>query len=168
MTDHIAAVGRVATAPKRIDTGGGRPFSSFRLASNNRRLDPKTGTWVDSSTSWYTVNAWAELAENSIASLKIGEQVVVRGRLEQRTWRTEEGVERLEVAIAADAIGHDLKRGTSAFTPVFGPGGVARSAPTQHADSSNSTGDGGDGSRADDGAGQQDWVAAGAADNLPF
>lgn len=136
MTDHISATGRVATAPRRIEVGDSGSFVSFRLATSNSRYDEKAGRWIDLGTNWYSVKAWRGLGDNAVGSLKVGEQVVVRGKLEQRTWRDEAGVERLDVTITADALGHDLRRGTTVLTPSAGPsggssGGEARGGETR-------------------------------------
>ncbi|HYH34408.1 MAG TPA: single-stranded DNA-binding protein, partial [Nocardioides sp.] len=50
------------------------------------------------------------------ASLRRGDPVVVHGRLTQSTWVTTDGVEATSLEVEASFVGHDLTRGTSAFT----------------------------------------------------
>lgn len=113
MSDHITVTGRVATAPKRIGRGEGPTLVTFRLASNDSRFDSASGKWVESGTNWYSINAWRSLGDNVDQSLQVGEQVVVRGRLDLRTWRDDNGKDRVEPTIQADALGHDLRRGVT-------------------------------------------------------
>jgi single-strand DNA-binding protein len=56
---------------------------------------------------------WRELAENVALSLVKGMRVVVTGRLEHRTWDTEEGEHRSKVEVVADDIGPSLRFATA-------------------------------------------------------
>jgi single-strand DNA-binding protein len=55
-------------------------------------------------------------AENAANSLSKGSRVIVNGRLEQRSWETENGDKRSIVEINADEIGPSLKWATAAVT----------------------------------------------------
>ncbi len=56
---------------------------------------------------------WRELAENVAMSLTRGMRVVVTGRIEQRTWETEDGERRSKVEIVAEEIGPSLRFATA-------------------------------------------------------
>ena len=92
------------------------PVASFRLACTPRNFNRRTETWSEGLTQWYTVTAWRALAQNCSASLRRGDPVVVHGRLETRTYVNANDVEVLSFEIDAVHVGHDLSRGTSAFT----------------------------------------------------
>ena len=62
------------------------------------------------------MTAWRALADNCASSLRRGDPVVVHGRLETRTYVNANNVEVLSFEIDALHVGHDLSRGTSAFT----------------------------------------------------
>ncbi|MFD5494803.1 single-stranded DNA-binding protein [Streptomyces sp. NPDC001812] len=110
----ICAVGNVATRPVYRETASG-PVARFRLAVTSRYWNREKESWVDGHTNFFTVWANRQLATNSMASLSVGEPVLVRGRLKVRT-ETREGQQgRTSADIEAVAIGHDLARGTSAF-----------------------------------------------------
>ncbi|MGY3201761.1 single-stranded DNA-binding protein [Streptomyces sp. TE5632] len=110
----ICAVGNVATRPVYRETTSG-PVARFRLAVTSRYWNREKGTWADGHTNFFTVWANRQLATNTMASLSVGEPVLVRGRLKVRT-ETREGQQgRTSADIEAVAIGHDLARGTSAF-----------------------------------------------------
>lgn len=125
MSDTIAITGNVATDPELKHTPGGVVIASFRVASAQRRFDRNTNTWVDGGTNWYSVSAFRNLAEHAHASLRRGDRVVLTGRLRIRNW--DNGTARgTAVEIDADAIGHDLLWGTSAFTKGGRPSVTAR------------------------------------------
>jgi len=92
------------------------PVANFRLACTPRRFNRRTGGWEDAPTQWYTVNAWRALADNCAASLHRGDPVVVHGRLLASVWTNSDGVEMTSLEVDATHLGHDLSRGTSAFT----------------------------------------------------
>jgi len=95
---------------------GDVPVASFRLACTPRKYNRRTETWSEGRTQWYTVTAWRALADNCASSLRRGDPVVVHGRLETRTYVNANNVEVLSFEIDAVHVGHDLSRGTSAFT----------------------------------------------------
>ena len=95
---------------------GDVPVASFRLACTPRRFNRRTENWSDGITQWYTVNVWRGLAENAAASLRRGDPVVVTGRMQLHTYVNKQDVEVVVFEVDATHLGHDLSRGTSAFT----------------------------------------------------
>lgn len=114
MTDTIAVTGIVATDPNRITTAEGLAIASFRLASHQRRYDRAENAWVDAETNWYTISTFRQLALNVGTSVKKGDRVVVSGRLRIRDWSTGER-QGITADVEADAVGHDLRWGSSTF-----------------------------------------------------
>jgi single-strand DNA-binding protein len=114
MTDTLTIVGKVATDPHLGQTGGGVAVTNFRLASTHRRFDAASQSWVDGGTNWYSVAAYRQLGEHAKASLRTGDSVIVTGRLRIRNWESN-GKHGTSVDIDADAIGHDLRWGTTAY-----------------------------------------------------
>ena len=96
--------------------GGEVAVASFRVGCTPRRRQKGTGEWVDGDTQWYSVSAWRWLGENCARSLRKGDPVVVHGRLTARSYVTKAGVEAVGFDVDALLVGHDLSRGTSAFT----------------------------------------------------
>jgi single-strand DNA-binding protein len=58
------------------------------------------------------VVAWRDLGEHVALSLTKGARVVISGRLEQRSWETEDGDRRYKVELVADEIGASLRFAT--------------------------------------------------------
>ncbi|MEV4437526.1 single-stranded DNA-binding protein [Streptomyces sp. NPDC049577] len=112
----VTVVGNVATQPDYREAVNGA-VSRFRLAATVRRWDRGREEWTDAYTSFYTVWAWRALAANVVASVSIGEPLVVQGRLRIQE-RERDGKRWLSADIDAVSIGHDLARGTSAFRRV--------------------------------------------------
>jgi single-strand DNA-binding protein len=124
----ITITGNVATAPERRVLPSGVAVTRFRVASGTRRYDREKGAWVDGPTNWYSVSAYRTLADNAEASLHKGERVVVTGRLRLRTWEND-GRKGMEAEVDADALGHDLLFGTSAFQRSASRGAPAAERP---------------------------------------
>src|SRR5437660_1543039 len=105
-------VGNLTDDPELRYTPNGAAVVKFRVAVNRRYKD-QAGEWKDGETSYFTVNAWRTLAENVAESLTRGANVIVVGRLQQRSWETQEGDKRTVVEIEADEIGPSLRWATA-------------------------------------------------------
>lgn len=114
MSDHITLVGNIVGDPEERATRGGDPIAAFRLAVSERRFDRERGQWVDGHTNYYAVSVFGELGRNALASLQKGERVFVAGRLRLREWETD-AKRGVSADVTADAVGHDLRWGVSAF-----------------------------------------------------
>lgn len=137
MNDTVTILGRVGGDPNRSETTTGVPVVNFRVASPQRRYDSKSQAWIETGTNWYNVSAFRQLAEHTKASLRQGDGVIVTGRLKLREWESG-GRKGLSADIDADAIGHDLRWGASAYVK-------ARTAPapaSPHAGGDSMTADG--------------------------
>jgi single-strand DNA-binding protein len=111
MSSSTALTGNLTRDPEIRYTRDGLASTVFGLAVNRRWQDRETREWEE-STSFLDVVCWRELAENAALSLTKGMRVVVTGRLEQRTWETEEGERRSKVEVVADDLGASLRFGT--------------------------------------------------------
>jgi len=111
----VTMIGTVVADVKMIDTKAGASLASFRMACNERRFNKQSNSWVDGDTTYVTVNSWRQLAENVNQSLSRGDQVVVTGRLRVREWEKDDR-KGTSVEIEAQAIGHDLARGTTSLS----------------------------------------------------
>ena len=118
MNDIITTVvGNAVTDVSLRTTTSGASVASFRLASNSRRFDKTSKSWVEQEPSYLSITAWSQLAENVALSVHKGQPIVVTGKLKVRQWQDGEK-SGIAVEIDAQSIGHDLNRGTSDFTKV--------------------------------------------------
>src|ERR1022692_3076940 len=112
MSSSTALTGNLTRDPEIRYTRDGHATTAFGLAVNRRWQDRESREWEE-STSFFDVVCWRELAENAALSLTKGMRVVVTGRLEQRTWETEEGEHRSKVEVVADDLGPSLRFATA-------------------------------------------------------
>jgi single-strand DNA-binding protein len=116
MADNtVTLVGNITRDPELRYTAGGLATSSFGLAVNRRWQNRQTQEWEE-RVSFFNVVCWREMAENVAESLAKGSRIVVTGRLEQRSWETENGDKRSVVEITADDIGPSLRWATAQVT----------------------------------------------------
>jgi hypothetical protein len=74
------------------------------------------------------VIVWRDQAEHTSQSLSRGSRVVVMGRLQQRSWTTEDGSARSVVEVLAEELGRSLRWATATTTRTMrGPGPAASS-----------------------------------------
>ena len=88
-------------------------FASFRLACTPRVR--RNGEWLDGETTWIGVTCSRALADNVRTSLHKGDPVIVVGRLRTQRWADKDGELHERLTLAAEAVGHDLNRGTAGF-----------------------------------------------------
>jgi single-strand DNA-binding protein len=133
MADNtVTLVGNVTRDPELRYTTGGRGVASFGMAVNRRYQ--VNGEWQE-QTSFFNVVAWGTLGENAAACVTKGTRLVVFGRLEQRSWETQDGDKRSKIEIVADDVAPSLRWATAAITKNErreggGGGGGRSSAPS--------------------------------------
>jgi single-strand DNA-binding protein len=122
--NSITVVGNITRDPEMRFTPSGVSKVTFGVAVNRSWRNQQTNDWEE-QTSFFNVVCWRELADNVGASLKKGTRVVVTGRLEQRSWETEQGEKRSVIEIVADEVGPSLRFATAEVHRVerSGPGG---------------------------------------------
>ncbi len=122
MSNQITVVGNLTREPELRYTPTGASVVKIGVAVN-RFYTNRNGEKVE-QTDFFTVNAWRQLAENIAETCKVGQRVIVSGRLQSRTWETEEGQKRTVVEIEADEVGPSLRWATAQVTKATrgGPG----------------------------------------------
>ena len=97
----VTIVGTLGQEPTAMGSG-----VRLRVAQNNRVKNATTGLWEDGETSWYTVKAWRNVAEQSKIALQKGQEIIVVGELREETWTDNKtGEKRSSYEITADHIG---------------------------------------------------------------
>ena len=109
---HCRKTGNLTREPEIRYTKEGQATTQLGVAVNRRWQDRVTQEWQE-ATSFFDVVCWRDLAENVALSLSKGMRVVVTGRLEQRSWETDQGEHRSKVEIVADEIGPSLRFATA-------------------------------------------------------
>ena len=104
----VTIVGNLTRDPEIRYTREGQANCSLGVAVNRRWMNRTTQEWEE-ATSFFDVTCWRELAENVALTLSKGMRVVVTGRLEQRSWETDDGEKRSKVEIQADDVAPSLR-----------------------------------------------------------
>jgi single-strand DNA-binding protein len=100
----VSFAGNLADQPEVRYTEGGIARAMFRVAVSGRR---------EQEASFFTVIVWRDQAEHAAESLAKGSQVVVVGRLQQRSWTAEDGSARSVVEVVAEELGPSLRWATT-------------------------------------------------------
>jgi len=111
----VSIVGNLTREPELRFTPSGQATATFGVAVNRAWTDRQSQERRE-STSFFDVVCWGTLAENAATSLTRGTRVVVTGRLDQRTWETQEGDKRSKVEVTADEIAPSLRWATVQVT----------------------------------------------------
>jgi single-strand DNA-binding protein len=112
MSNTVSITGNLTREPEIRYTKDGQAHTLLGVAVNRSWQNRESREWEE-STSFFDVICWRELAENVALTLAKGMRVIVTGRLEQRSWETEEGERRSKVEIVADEVGPSLRFATA-------------------------------------------------------
>lgn len=113
MPDSVVMLaGNVTRDPEVRYTPSGQAKVSFGLAVNRRWQNRQTQEWEE-QVSFFDVVCWGQLAENVAETIEKGTRAVVTGRLEQRSWETQEGEKRSKIEVSADDVAPSLKWATA-------------------------------------------------------
>jgi len=118
----VTLVGNVTRDPELRYTPSGQTVATFGLAVNRRWQNRQTQEWEE-QVSFFDVKSWAGLAENVAESVAKGTRVIVTGRLEQRSWETDNGDKRSKVEVVADEIAPSLRWATAQVQKIERSGG---------------------------------------------
>jgi len=130
MDNTVTLVGNVTRDPEIRYTPSGQTVATFGLAVNRRWQNKATNEWEE-QVSFFDVKCWSQMAENVAESVPRGTRVIVTGRLEQRSWETDNGEKRSKVEVVADEIAPSLRWATAQVTKIersaAGGGGASNS-----------------------------------------
>ena len=110
--NNVTISGNAGREPELRFTPSGQAVANFGVAVSRRWQNRQTNEWEE-ATSWIDVTCWGQLAENVAESVGRGTRVTVAGRLDQRSWETDNGDKRSKVEIVADDVSISLKWATA-------------------------------------------------------
>jgi single-strand DNA-binding protein len=117
----VTVVGTVCSDIRYGQSADGNPIARFQIRNTPRRYDKRTGTWTDGDPNYFSATCWRTLADHVASSMGVGDPVVAAGRLRISRWRRgEENVVTAELDV--QAIGHDLRWGTTVYRQAARPG----------------------------------------------
>lgn len=110
--NSVTMVGNCTRDPELRFTSSGQAVATFGLAVNRRWQNRQTNEWEE-QVSFFDVTCWQQMAENVAESITKGTRVLVTGRLDQRSWETQDGDKRSKVEIVADEVAPSLRYATA-------------------------------------------------------
>ena len=122
----ITVVGNITRDPELKFLNSGQAAVRLSVAVNRRWQNRQTQEWEE-RVSYFEIVGYGAMAENAANSLAKGTRVVVTGRLEQRSWETDQGDKRSIVEINADEIAPSLRYATAVVTKTPRPDSPYRS-----------------------------------------
>lgn len=113
MSAPVYLVGRLTRDPELRFTSKGDAVASFTVVTSRRVKDQQTGEWSDADTSFWDCSVFRQTAEHVAESLQQGMEVIVQGKIAQRSYETREGEKRKAVQVTVDAVGPSLRYQTA-------------------------------------------------------
>jgi len=109
--NKVMIIGNVGSDPEMRFTPGGKPVTSFRVATNRTYNTPEGERKEE--TEWFTVVAWNRLAEQCNQFLNKGRLVYAEGRLRTRTWESPDGLKHYRTEIIANRVSFLDRKGAA-------------------------------------------------------
>lgn len=100
MLNRIILIGRLTRDPELRYVPSGQPVASFTLAVDR----PFVNQQGERATDFIDIVAWRRLAEQVTQHLNKGRLVAVEGRLQIRSYETQDGQKRKVAEVVADAV----------------------------------------------------------------
>jgi len=97
LRNKVSLIGRLGGQPEITKFESGSQVARISLATNESYKD-KNGEWVD-NTQWHTVVAWGKQVDRVSKILVKGTEVIVEGRLVNRSYETKAGEKRYSTEI---------------------------------------------------------------------
>ena len=100
--NKVILVGHIGNKPEGRYTSAGTSTASFSLATNE--------SWIDSEnekherTEWHNIIAWNKLADFSAEYLQKGQLIYIEGRLQTRTYKDKEDIQRRVTEVVSTTI----------------------------------------------------------------
>ena len=100
--NKVILVGHIGNKPEGRYTPSGTSTASFSLATNE--------SWIDSEnekqerTEWHNIIAWNKLADFATEYLQKGQLIYIEGRMQTRTYKDKEDIQRRVTEIVSTAI----------------------------------------------------------------
>jgi single-strand DNA-binding protein len=100
--NRIIIIGRLTRDPELKSTPSGVPVTTFAVAVDRPQSADARQSGTPKETDFFDVVTWRQLAENAANYLQKGRLVVVEGRLQIRSYVSNDGQQRKAVEIVAD------------------------------------------------------------------
>lgn len=117
--NKVFVVGRLTKDPETRSTPSGQRVTALSLATN-RVFKDKEGNKQEQAE-FHNVILWSRLAEIASQYLVKGQEVLVEGRLQTRSWDGKDGVKRYRTEIIGESLQLGSKSGGNSGSGNFAP-----------------------------------------------
>ncbi len=101
--NRAAVIGNVTRDPEMRTTTSGQNVLTIGVATNEKWKDKASGEFKE-RVEFHSIVIWGDLAKAVQSSVKKGQRVFACGRVQTRTWQTQEGQKRATTEIIADSV----------------------------------------------------------------
>ncbi|PCJ63939.1 MAG: single-stranded DNA-binding protein [Bacteroidetes bacterium] len=99
LRNKVQLIGNLGMSPEVTELEGGRKVAKFTLATNETYKN-QSGERVQ-NTNWHNIVAWGKTAELMAELLAKGKEVMVEGKLTNRSWDDKDGNKRYITEVIA-------------------------------------------------------------------
>lgn len=107
--NSVQILGNLARDPELRFTKTGRAVATFTVAATNTYVDSTTNETRE-QTAFINCVAWGKTGE-SVGNCKKGEMLLVNGRIQTRSYDTQDGQKRYVTEVVSDFVGRKLDGG---------------------------------------------------------
>ena len=100
--NKVTLIGNLGADPEVRKTASQQTVTQFSLATSESWTN-KEGERQE-KTEWHRIVVWGKLAETCAKHLAKGRQVFIEGRLQTRSWETEQGQKRFTTEVIANQV----------------------------------------------------------------
>jgi len=100
--NRVLLIGNLTRDPELRYTPSGQPVCGFGLAVN-RVWNDKAGQKQE-ETCFLRITVWGKTGENCASYLKKGRPVFIEGRLQSRSWQSEDGQKKSAIEVVAERV----------------------------------------------------------------
>ena len=100
--NKVILVGHIGNKPEGRYTPSGTSTASFSLATNESWIDSENNK--QEKTEWHNIIAWNKLADFATEYLQKGQLIYIEGRLQTRTYKDKEDIQRWITEIVSTVI----------------------------------------------------------------
>lgn len=104
----VQILGNLTRDPELRYTSSGKPVATFNVAATNTYIDSNNET--KEQTAFINCVAWGKTGE-AVGNCKKGERLLVNGRIQTRSYDTQDGQKRYVTEVVADFVGRKLDGG---------------------------------------------------------
>lgn len=111
--NSVQILGNLARDPEVRYTKTGRPVATFTVAASNTYVDATTGETKE-QVAFVNCVAWGKMGE-AVGALRKGNRCFVEGRLNTRSYETQDGQKRYVTEVVANFVGQSLESNNNSF-----------------------------------------------------